>query len=177
MSRSGESGFFGRALGAAGKLAYGMNVVAVLWTFLLIFFVTADVLGRFVFNHPITGIPEIIQASLVGLAFLYLPHITREGRQVRSDLAKSLFGAGFHGVMGVLSSLLGAAVFALILLTNWSDMVEAWAIGEWDGQGALRVPTAPFRTLLIIGAGLTAFYYAARCYEGIVKLAARRRKA
>lgn len=173
MSRSGASGFFGRALAAAGKLAYGMNVAAVVWTFLLIFFVTADVLGRFVFNHPITGIPEIIQASLTGLAFLYLPHLTRGGRQVRSDLARSLLGANFNGVMGVLSSLLGAAVFALILWTNWGDMVEAWTTGEWDGQGALRVPTAPFRTLLIAGAGLTSFYYAVRCYEGIAELARR----
>lgn len=174
MSRSRIGNFVGRALEAVVKFTYGLNVGAVIWTFLLVFFVTADVMGRFIFNHPITGIPEIIQASLVGLAFLYLPHITWGGRQVRSDLAKSLLGPHFNRIMGIISSLVGMAVFCLILFTNWNDMIEAWRIGEWEGQGALRVPTAPFRTILIAGSGLTALYYAVRCYEGIIGLAARR---
>jgi len=174
MSRSGIGNFAGRALKVAVKFTYGLNVVAVIWTFMLVFFVTADVMGRFIFNLPVTGTPEIIQASLVGLAFLYLPHITWGGRQVRSDLAKSLLGAYFNGIMGIISSLLGAAVFGLILFTNWNEMIEAWRIGEWEGQGALRVPTAPFRTILIAGSGLTALYYAVRCYEGIIDLAAHR---
>lgn len=171
MHRSGKGNFIGRALKMMVKFTYGLNVVAVIWTFLLVFFVTADVLGRFIFNHPITGIPEIIQASLVGLAFLYLPHITWEGRQVRSDLAKSLMGPHFNRVMRIISSAVGVAVFCLILLANWNDMVEAWRIGEWEGQGALRVPTAPFRTILIAGSGLTALFYAVRFYEGIIDLA------
>lgn len=176
MSRSGIGSFVGRALGLVVKFTYGLNVVAIIWTFMLVFLVTADVTGRFIFNYPITGIPEIIQASLVGIAFLYLPYITRGGRQVRSDLAKSLLGPNFNGIMGIISSLLGVAVFCLILFTNWNDMIEAWRIGEWEGQGALHVPTAPFRAILIVGSGLTAIFYAVRCYEGILNLAMHRKR-
>ncbi|MEW6667216.1 MAG: TRAP transporter small permease [Thermodesulfobacteriota bacterium] len=173
MNRSGKD-VPSRALAALVKVTYGMNVVAIVWTFMLVFLVTADVAGRFVFNHPITGIPEIIQASLVGLAFLYLPHITYGGRQVRSDLAKSLLSSNFNGIMGIVSSLLGVGVYCLILFTNWNDMIEAWRIGEWEGQGALHVPTAPFRAILIAGSAFTAVYYAVRCYEGIANLAMNR---
>ena len=144
MSRSGIGNFAGRALQAAVKFTYGLNVVAVIWTFLLVFFVTADVMGRFIFNHPITGIPEIIQASLVGLAFLYLPHITWGGRQVRSDLAKSLLGPHFNRIMGIISSLVGVAVFCLILFTNWNDMIEAWKDRRMGRTGSLTCADGTF---------------------------------
>ena len=97
MSRSGIGNFVGRALEAAVKFTYGLNVVAVIWTFLLVFFVTADVMGRFIFNHPITGIPEIIQASLVGLAFLILASHYLGG-------PAGTFGSGQVAVGGLIST-------------------------------------------------------------------------
>jgi TRAP-type C4-dicarboxylate transport system permease small subunit len=89
-------------------------------------------------------------------------------------LAKSLLGPHFNRIMGIISPLVGSAVFCLILFTNWNDMIEAWRIGEWEGQGALRVPTAPFRAILVAGSGFTAIFYAVRCYEGIINLVPRR---
>ena len=29
--------------------------------------------------------------------------------------------------------------------------MTAWAVGEYEGEGALRVPTAPIRTIIMFG--------------------------
>lgn len=176
MTQSRVAFFFSTALRTLVKLSSSLNAVATIWTFMLVFFVVADVLGRFVLNHPITGTPEIVQASLVGLAFMYMPHTTWMGRQINSNLLQSLLGPKFRRVMGVISPLSGIAVFLLIAFTNWYDMMEAWRIGEWEGEGTMRVPVAPFRTILIVGSILTAIFYAVRSYEGAFELVARRKK-
>ncbi|MBU2643869.1 TRAP transporter small permease [bacterium] len=176
MAQSQTGKLFSTVLKALVKFASGLNAVATIWTFMLVFFVTADVVGRFVFNHPITGTPEIVQGSLVGLAFLYLPHTTWTGRQIKSDLLQSLLGLKFKRIMKFFSPLFGMAVFLLIAYTNWYDMMEAWRIGEWEGEGTMRVPVAPFRTILVAGSVLTAVFYAVRCYEGALELVARREK-
>lgn len=167
MTRSAITKFFSQALGGLVSFAASLNALATIWTFILVLFVTADVLGRFLLNRPIAGTPEILKASLVGLAFLYLPHTTLVGRQIRSDLLKSYFGPRFKMTMEVITALVGSAVFTVILFSSWNDMVTAWRIGEWEGEGALRVPMAPFRTILILGAALTAIIYAVRCYKSI----------
>ena len=177
MTRSETGGFFKAALSALVRFTTGLNAVATIWTFMLVFFVTADVFGRFFLDHPITGTPEIVKSSLVGLAFLYLPHTTWMNRHVRSDLLKSLLGTNFKRVMEVISPLLGVAVFCLVVFTNWTDMVDSWETGEWEGEGTLRVPVAPFRTILIVGSALTALYYAVHCCRSLVGLATRRGEA
>ena len=177
LTETGTGGFFKTALKGLVKFTSGLNAVATIWTFMLVFFVTADVFGRFFFDRPITGTPEIVKGSLVGLAFLYLPHTTWKNRHVRSDLLKSILGPKFKLVMEFISPLVGVAVFCLIVFTSWNDMAEAWRINECEGEGTLRVPVAPFRTILVIGSALTAIYYAVHCYEWMVELVARQRKS
>ena len=98
-------------------------------------------------------------------------------RHVRSDLLKSFFGPNFKVIMEIISPLVGVAVFCLVVFTNWHDMMEAWRMGEWEGEGTLRVPVAPFRTILVVGSALTALYYAVHCYKCVAQMATRRRKA
>ena len=49
-------------------------------------------------------------------------------------------------------------------------MLEAWEIGEYEGEGALRVPTAPIRTILVLGAALTMILYAVRTIEKLANV-------
>lgn len=158
------------------KLSAYMNAVATLWTFLLVFFMTADVVGRIFFNHPLTGAPELVKISLVGLVYLHMANTLWVGRHIRSELLVNRMGARFKDVLEVIMYLLGAGLFIIIVTSNWDYMIRAWEIGEYEGEGALRVPTAPIRTILIVGSTLTALLYLVRTGESFGKLINRFKK-
>ena len=69
-----------------------LNAMATLWIFLIMFLTTADVLGRMFFNAPITGTPELIKVSLVGIVFMQLSHTFWMNRHIRSELILSKLG-------------------------------------------------------------------------------------
>lgn len=173
MIRSDPNNLAVRLIGMLERCTEGLNSVAIVWTFLLVFFVTADVLGRFMFHSPITGTPEIVAASLVGIAFLYMPHTTWTGGHIHSDVLRPMLGPRYRYTIDLPASFIGCGVFCLISLANWGDMVEAWRVGEWEGQGDFRLLTAPFRTILVGGAALSSLSYGVHCVRGVLKLIAR----
>jgi TRAP-type C4-dicarboxylate transport system permease small subunit len=148
--------------GLVVKFTAAMNATATIWMFLLMFFMTADVIGRIFFGHPLTGAPELVKVSLVGVIYLHMPHTLWMGRHIRSDLLSSRMGATLRIIMQVTMHILGAALFAGIVFSSWHHMVEAWQIGEYEGEGALRVPTAPIRTIVILGSAMTVILYLVR---------------
>jgi TRAP-type C4-dicarboxylate transport system permease small subunit len=68
--------------------------------------------------------------------------------------------------------LLGACMFAGILFSSWGHMVEAWKTGIYTGEGSLRVPIAPVRTIVILGSAITVFFYLVRAFESLRLMAA-----
>jgi TRAP-type C4-dicarboxylate transport system permease small subunit len=152
------------------KFTSFMNAAATVWTFLLMFFMTADVFGRIFLNHPLTGAPELVKVSLVGVVYLHMPYTLWIGRHIRSDLLSSRMGPRLRITMDVVMHILGAALFAGIFFASWDGMFEAWEIGEYEGEGALRVPTAPIRTILVLGTGLTMFLYSVRTIEKLANV-------
>jgi TRAP-type C4-dicarboxylate transport system permease small subunit len=155
---------------AAVKFTSFMNAAATMWTFLLMFFMTADVFGRIFLNHPLTGAPELVKVSLVGVVYLHMPYTLWINRHIRSDLLSARMGPKLKLAMDIVMHLLGAALFAAIFFASWDPMFEAWKIGEYEGEGALRVPTAPIRTILVLGTSLTMVLYAVRAVEKISKI-------
>ncbi|MFH1092056.1 MAG: TRAP transporter small permease [Pseudomonadota bacterium] len=147
------------------KFADILNTVATVWTFFLMFFMTADVAGRYFFGRPLTGAPEMVKVSLVALLYLYLPHALWSGRMVRSDLLVPRMSPRLQTIMVILTHLLGTILFAGIVISLWHHMADAWMHGEWEGEGALRVPTAPIRTIVILGSALTSFMYLIRTVQ------------
>ena len=68
-------------------------------------------------------------------------------------------GQRLQKAMRTLSSLLGFLLFLAIIYSSWGPFVEAVSIGEYEGEGALRVPTYPVRFLIVITSALAAFIY------------------
>ena len=63
--------------GAFDRLIVGMNALGSVWILLLVLMVFADALGRSFFSHPIAGVTELIQISIVGIVFLQLADAIR----------------------------------------------------------------------------------------------------
>jgi len=151
----------GLILKAAVTVARGLHVLSALWVLILGFWIIGDVLGRALLSMPIRGTSEIIKNSVVAIAFMQLPLAIFSGSMLRTEIFADAVGPLFRKVLRTASYLLGGILFALIAWSSLGDAAFAYRIGEYEGEGALRVPTWPVRFLLIGTAIYTAFAYAA----------------
>jgi len=140
-------------------LMASLNVIGAIWVFLIMLLITVDVVGRAFFNSPLFGVPEIVKISVVGLVWCQMAHTLRIGAHLRSTILLDRMPPAAQRSIEILSCVLGAVMFALIVYSGWDNTIDAWRIGEFEGEEPVRVPTAPIRTLVLIGAALTALQF------------------
>jgi len=154
-----ESSFLKKLDYVLDRASIVMHALASIWMFFLIFIITCDVGGRVLFNHPIPGIPEIVKASLVFIAFLLLPEATGKMRHIRSDVLANRLSLRLTRFLGAVRFLLGGLLLTGIAAATWDKMLEAWRIWEYEGEGTIRVPMAPVRTTIFICSIAAALLY------------------
>lgn len=137
-----------------------LNGIGSVWVVGLMLLITADVVGRAAFNAPLPGVPEIVKVSVVGLVWCQMAHTLRIGAHLRSTILLERMPAGARTAIELIACLLGMVTFALIAFSSWANTLEAWQIGEFEGEEPMRVPTYPIRTLVLVGAALTAIQFA-----------------
>jgi TRAP-type C4-dicarboxylate transport system permease small subunit len=128
--------------------------------FLLSFLVVADVVGRTVFSSPVKGTPEIVSMSIVIICFLQASYAIRSGGMMHVDAIPALLPPRLRETLGAFGCLLGLAFFAVVLYGGLEPLSHAWRSSEYEGEGALRIPTWPARFAVLLGAALAALDYA-----------------
>ena len=126
---------------------------------LLGFLVCADVIGRAVFNSPVKGTPEMVSMSIVMICFLLAGYAVHSGGMIYTDAVVRLFGNRGHAFAQLLSAVLGILFFGLIVWGSYEPTLHAIVSGEFEGEGALRVPAWPARTIVLIGSALVVVSY------------------
>jgi TRAP-type C4-dicarboxylate transport system permease small subunit len=142
-------------------LARGIHVVSAVWVLVLGFAIIADVVGRSVFSYPIRGTTEVIKNSVVAITFMQLPLAILSGSMLRTEIFADGLGTLGRRLLRTLGYLMGICLFALIAWSALEPAAYAYRIGEYEGEGALRVPTWPIRFLLIGTAVYAAIAYLA----------------
>ena len=127
--------------------------------FLLGFLVCADVIGRGFFNSPVKGTPEMVSMSIVIICFLLAGYAVQSGSMIYTDVLASRFGVRGRAFAQLLSAVLGILFFGLIVWGSFEPTLHAWTSGEYEGEGALRVPAFPARIVVLIGAVLVVVSY------------------
>lgn len=151
---------FDRAVNEATRI---LHVLAAIWLCIIAVTIVVDVVGRFFFNAPLTGTAEIVANSIVAIAFLQIPFAIRTYGMLRTTVVMERLGAGGRRIFNVVTYLVGVAVFATIAWASWDSMIFAWSINEYEGEGALRVPTYPVRTVLVVMSIIAALAYLLLC--------------
>ena len=154
-------------------LTRALLVVAATLAFLLSFLVVADVIGRVVFNHPVKGTPELVSISIVIVCFLQAGYAIRSGGMLHVEVVLGVLPRRMRSLMGAFGAVLGALFFALVAWGSIDPLVYAWQAGEYEGEGALRVPTWPARLAVLIGATLAALNYLLITAEAVRAAASR----
>lgn len=148
---------------ALNAILSGMNALGSVWILVLVLLINADAFGRKLFAHPIDGVIEITELSLVGIIFLQLGDATRKGRLTRSD--------GFFGIvrrrkplagryMGMAFDLLGAVFMGLVVFGSVPLLIESIAEDFYVGvQGLVTIPVWPVKLVVVVGASVTMLQF------------------
>lgn len=85
---------------------------------------TADVLGRYLFNNPITGTQEIFEILLPGIVLLGWAYAQRVKSHVTVDIIYNRFSPRLKAIAGLFITSLAIVITALIV---WQGIVESMA--------------------------------------------------
>lgn len=145
-------------------LARTIHIFSAFWTLALAVLILADVLGREFLNVPIPGTKEIIQNSVVAITFLQIPLAIYSGSMLRTSIFSDALPEIGRRVLRTFCALLGIVLFVGIVWSTLPSFLDAYRIGEYEGEGALRVATWPVRGAVLVTAAFGAFAYLSMIY-------------
>ena len=122
-----------------------LMVLAAGWAFVLCFFILADIIFR-ALNMPLQGTKEIVANSVVMIVFLQVGFAIRSGSMLQGRLPgghlRPRRAAGHHGRLAAAGR---GALPAHDEGRHHARPSGPSTNGEFDGEGALRVPVWPAR--------------------------------
>lgn len=136
-----------------------IHIISAFWVLCIAVIIFIDVMGRIFFDSPLLGTIEIIKNSVVAITFLQLPLAIYSETMLKTTIFYGIARKRLQKFMRTLSNLLGFLFFLAILYSSWAPFTEALSIGEYEGEGALRVPTYPVRLLIVLTSAFAAFVY------------------
>lgn len=151
------------------KVSKFMMVMAAIWAFILTFIIMADIIGRGAFNDPVNGVREIVANSIVIIVFLQAGYAIRSRSMLSADFVVNRFPLWARRAALAFGYLLGATFFALIIWGGWQLAIDSWVGGEFEGEGALRVPAWPTRFIILFGSALAIANYLIMAYLDVMR--------
>jgi len=134
-----------------------LHIVSSGWVLILAGVIFVDVIGRAMFNHPLLGTAEIVKNSIVAITFLQLPLAILIGAMLRTTILLDAVGPLGRRMIEVAATLLAIVFFTALAVGSYDPLIEAWRIGEYEGEGAMRVPTYPVRAVVLVMAVMCTF--------------------
>ena len=141
------------------RLARMLHILSAFWTVALAVLVFADVVGRGMFSSPVPGTKEILQNSVVTITFLQIPLAIYSGSMLRTTILLDAVPPVMRRLLRTFAALLGLILFLGLILGTWPSFVEGYRIGEYEGEGSLRVPTWPVRGVVALMSACAALAY------------------
>lgn len=140
------------------RLTKFLMILGAVWAFFLCFFILADIITR-AMNMPISGTKEIVANSVVMIVFLQIGFAVRSNSMLRADFVVAVMPKPAQKALLIFALVLGAALFFFLMKAGIKPAVRSFVNGEFDGEGALRVPVWPTRWMIIFGAALAGINY------------------
>jgi len=149
-----------------GTMAFARRLVAVIQgvTAVLMLIAVAlnfaNIVGRYVFFHPIASAEEIMLFLLVGTVFLGNAVVGFEGKQLRMDVILHALPPKLRRVLDVAADLTTIAVCVMLIVLAW-PAVEMLAAFDQRSEAA-DIPMFIPQALVPIGLGLNALLVGVR---------------
>lgn len=145
--------WFSKASEKLSKLFYPitryLNIVGLVFLALMMFLTAADVIGRYVFNKPLTGALELTEFMMAVVVAFGLSYTQVKKGHVSVDVVTSKLPQRAKAVINSITCLLFLCLFALI---SWRLILYAGNLGaEGYTSSALKIPMSPFVYLVALG--------------------------
>ena len=136
--------------------------------------VTADVTGRFAFNHPIEGTTETVAAYyMVAVAYLPWAFLARHDRHIVAGIFSQIGSPRFDFWLEIAVKLLTTLYVSVFVYRTFLAALDRTRAGEVWLAGTKYLPVWPCRWLLPIAGGLMVFYLVLRIASDIAAGAPR----
>jgi TRAP-type C4-dicarboxylate transport system permease small subunit len=130
-----------------------------IWVLILAVTILTDVFSRILFLSPLPGTKEILQNSVIAVAFLQIPLAVVSSSMLRTTLLSDALPAVLQRLLRTIGNTLGLLLFGAIAFSALPDAFDAFRLGEYEGEGALRIYTWPIRFLIVATAIFSALAY------------------
>ena len=147
------------------RLSKVLMVVAAVYAFGLTFLILLNIIDRALFD----GVAEIVTTSIVIIVFLQAGYAIRSRSMLRADFLVSRLSGTFQKMLLVFGYLLGAAFFLMVIWGGWEDAVRDFVDMNYEGEGALQVPTWPARWTVMFGSLIALLNYLVLAYIDVFR--------
>lgn len=113
--------------------ACGASALAV-----MLFWTMLDIGGRLAFNQPIHGTLDLVEVTLVLVAFLALPECFRRDEQIKVDVFDAMLSPRGLGILTLIGEIATLAFLGLLAVTLLQPLADAYRFG--DQKPDLPVP-------------------------------------
>lgn len=127
----------------------------------IMFLGASDVIGRYVFNRPITGASDINQILMGGMVFLGWAYVYYKKGHISVDIILFLYPPQMRIVFALLMTFITLVLFGFILWQSVLITISDWQTGR--EVSIINIPIAPFKALVSLGALLL-------CLECIIQM-------
>jgi TRAP-type mannitol/chloroaromatic compound transport system permease small subunit len=144
-------------------LTRGMNALGTCLVLFIMGVVLTDVVGRGLFNKPLTGTAEMVAMSIAVVVYLQFPSTLAAGRVIAADGLVEWLGKrsvrAEQWLLGV-HHLVGAGLFAVTARYVWSLLVIAYDSGDYYGTPAMfSFPKWPIISVVLLGCAIMSLQY------------------
>lgn len=119
--------------------AYGLAGAGVLSVVAMMFVVTFDVIGRYVFNEPTVWAGEVAAFLMIAVVFLGLAQNLHQGGHIRIDILTSLVSARVRLFLDVIAHAIGVVFSVLLLWGCWIRFDNFW-IRQTTSDSPIMIP-------------------------------------
>jgi TRAP-type C4-dicarboxylate transport system permease small subunit len=128
------------------RLEGAFNLGGGIVIFLLVLLATTNILGRWLFDAPISGYIDWVEQSMAFFAFLGLAYTQREGGHIRMDIVVSRLRGRWLWLSELVSTLLMLIVSLVLIYGSWLHFYRAWDLG--DSSLDINLPTWPAKLVV-----------------------------
>ena len=117
----------------------------------------ADVVARYLINHPIRGAFEITELTLLVLIFAGLPLVSHADEHVTMDFIDRMLP---ERLVGLWVRAMHAVCAAIMVFLTWQVWIKATRIASYaDTTDVLRITIGPFVYFMALMIGLTGLVH------------------
>jgi len=139
----------GKILEKLGLFSSTLGYLGAFSLFVMMCLTAADVMGRYIFNSPITGAFELTEYLVLILIFSFLANAQAHKMHVTVDLILSRFPKRLRYYVELFNHTMSLAIMALI---TWIGIERAFELKEvGEASPNLGVPFYPFAFYLVLG--------------------------